>query len=986
MPKLKLDYQREHGLINIGDVVRKSTHGLSDLEYPFNSVVHIAPIDDLTMGVSASHPAIPKGQDLNLYADFEMALKTVKGRPIQQRRNFESEIKDWFRKNRQFRMVRDEERTISQRSNLLVVNYGVLPMRYYYQAATYSQYNKWQNVINTVARRIESMTNTHEKSEQFLVLTLTDRLPTIAELRKAEESVPSDLLPIFESPTSQWLLEMFRWLGDGSRNSLLRGWSEADLARVNVLLMHNDKWIFSNLSVFWNSRNSTIDDLDDGLEEIKNGLSTKEVQNRLLRWFMGLYGEVDDSVFDAPEESEEVSTQEEPETLSNEEAVDIGNEEIGEDFLDDDDDELSTNRRGRRARTDSDHLMSSAHTMLESGQITQREYSSIEERVNNVINLPNPFGEGTIEDALKIDEEAIPIAPKEYVKGNDVLDEDMLKSSLDTYNQKYIEQVFKQDMLRNILASQRADFIISNIDIDEIEDLNNEYYSIKIRGRTIGGAESTIPLKIHKPRADGTFLANGVRYRLRPQPIDLPIRKVSPSKVTLTSVGYGKSAVQRSEFVSVNYDAWIARKLMAIAIDDTNSLLDSASSGNVFNNDVSLPRDYTAVAKSISSLKSKKYEFTFDYSKVKDLKVKDGHVPISKEGRYTMDFKGMVYDGGEELGTLIEIFQLGDPPREYAEYMLLGKKIPVAVLLGARMGFSELLKEMNVTSRKVSPGGRMNLGHHEFALRFQDVTLVVDGSDPKVSMMLSGLNQYHKYLKMYRLIDYDRPEAFHQLMEAYGLGPRYGREIDLFFDMFIDPITETQLIRQKEPTDMIDLLFRAVELLETDQHKHEVSSREQRLRGYEKFNSFIYKEIVSATRIRNAKGRTRNSRLEVHPYSVSNMITDDPAVILVQESNPLHELREGEMVTASGTDGRSALTMVGDTRSFQADDVGIYSESGKDDGGVGVNTFLSVNANIVDVYGNTKQLDEEDSNNAGKYFSSSALNAPRVLHEDQQSE
>ena len=132
----------------------------------------------------------------------------------------------------------------------------------------------------------------------------------------------------------------------------------------------------------------------------------------------------------------------------------------------------------------------------------------------------------------------------------------------------------------------------------------------------------------------------------------------------------------------------------------------------------------------------------------------------------------------------------------------------------------------------------------------------------------------------------------------------------------VDPITEGILKRHGEPTQFIPCYFRSLELLLDDWSTDESDMKYQRIRGYERFSGFVYQEIVRAVRSYNVQSAAITANIDIHPEAVWREIDKDVSKYLVQESNPIHNLKEKETVTFAGSGGRSAETMTRRSRVY----------------------------------------------------------------------
>ena len=200
--------------------------------------------------------------------------------------------------------------------------------------------------------------------------------------------------------------------------------------------------------------------------------------------------------------------------------------------------------------------------------------------------------------------------------------------------------------------------------------------------------------------------------------------------------------------------------------------------------------------------------------------------------------------------------------------------------------------------------------------------------------------------------------------------------------MWVDPITESTLISMGEPTDFILLLMRAAELLEFDQHPPEMDRAYQRDRGYERVSGFVYKEMIEAIRAFDSNPIKSRAKVSMNPEAVWMDIISDETTAPIEESNPIHNLKEAEVVVYRGAGGRSSRTMNAKARKFSRNAIGVDSEVTVDNGDAGTIRYLSANPNYNSLRGTINILDKFDSSVNSSCLNTSTLLAPGSTLDD----
>lgn len=1030
---------RRYGVRRWTELASPRIAGFQDLLLPKESFLHYVPKSELEYGIEPSDPIVALN-DRQIFVDHARDLLVKEGGPVSNRIPADTLVRRYAQRYRRFRRLRKMETAIRDPHNLAVMNYGLLNHLYRYRPSIYANYNRWANIQTTVWLTVEQLVKEVSERNHFIVFELPSQLPTLAEFRKAEANISRSTLAAFKGPRSLTLLDFWIWLGETRERSKMAGVSVESMDKINVIFTSGTRWTLVNLGWLNRQRDPSSDASAD------NEVDTEDrnpllVQKHFLRSMMALFetntvlapsrpGDDDDE-----EEADEQEEQEEEQKLAQSgdseenKKVIAHRREIKEsstakktkekEYTEAELDEILNELEKMRHKQDA--LMETAgidpevdykpvepesivetqmQDLAEQGLLSGADYRRLEKALERTKEIASPFSEGTLEEFVKIEPEDLKLEEDETVLTQEiegVSDQQMLKSSVSQFEPKYIKNLMKKDIASMVLASQAAGAMVSDYKVREVKDAINHYEMHSVRLTPVVGAPSTVHFRLPVVKEDGTYIANGVKYRMRNQRSDLPIRKVAPNRVALTSY-YGKVFVERSERVTNNYDRWITSRIIALGLDSEDDTISRMRLTETFDHTLTVPRTYSAISKRIVAFMTGDYEFFFDYHTRKDVYGEsnveeaeaDGMLVVGKHKRtlLLMDSDSIVYlnktEGPETLGRVEDIIgleALGQPPLETADLKLFNKSIPVGLALGHLMGIDRLIERLGVEPRRVAAGGRLDLTEDEFVVRFKDESLIFPRSNALATLVFSGFNRFHRDVRNYSYREYNRKPVYANVLESNGMQVRYVRELNLLESMFIDPITLELLQQMNEPVTFIGLLFRSCELLLTDWHPEENNMEYQRIRGYERFSGAVYAELVRAMRAHNAKPASPNKQISLNPEAVWMSIAKDPAQVTIEDSNPLQNLRHKEELTFSGTGGRSNESMVARTRVYHPNDMGVVSESTKDSGDVAITTFLSPDANITSLRGLTGRFDKEKEG-ATKLMSTSALLAPAADRDD----
>lgn len=653
-----------------------------------------------------------------------------------------------------------------------------------------------------------------------------------------------------------------------------------------------------------------------------------------------------------------------------------------------------------------------ANKMAKIGMLSAAEHRRMLKLGSKYRTLKNPHtGEGSLADLTVITKEELtvtedtPILPE--VPG--VLHKSMLSSSLTKFDSNYIREVLPKDIGCMVMGLQKAGIAVTDYNIQKVDDYTDAYDIHIIKVVPVVGKPTTLRFQLPRVNENGTFKASGVKYRMRKQRGDCPIRKTAPSKVALTSY-YSKMFVVRSDRAVFNYPDWLVNNIVSRGIDINDESVMDIRMSKTFRHDKPVPRTYSTIAMRVAGFNSGPYRFYFDYAKMDSIFGEDVvktimqpgtrsanlKIPVGKKGNdivLVMDYKTnhihevntKIKTERVDLGTIEDILGLpaAKKPVEVAEVDIFGKTIPVGFLLAYHVGLGNLMASVNVQPRRVKTGSSYNLQAHEFIVKFEDEALIFDKRDHLSSMLFGGFNRYHRDIKRYSVYAFDKKDVYGNVLDSNDIGSRHIREFELMFKMWIDPITKGLLEEMNEPTDLFNLFISAVKKLDTDEHPAEMDTRYMRDKGYERFSGAVYFELVKAMRSYNAKPANVNASLDLNPQAVWFNIVQDQSVMPIEESNPIHALKEQEVVVYSGTGGRSGRSMTEKQRGFHKSNIGLVSEATVDSGDVATITYLTADPNYTSLRGTSRQMDEKDLvEKSAKVVSTSMLLHPGSDRED----
>lgn len=636
----------------------------------------------------------------------------------------------------------------------------------------------------------------------------------------------------------------------------------------------------------------------------------------------------------------------------------------------------------------------------EFGLLTAAEYRKFQQDLEKYKQMKDPYtGKTSIQEAMTVSSEEIQISPTKTVMpdSDTIVDKSMLKSSLLSFHEDYINNVHRKDIVSMTHNLQKAGVLIKSHEIEIDSSALGEYENHTIEFKPVDGAPSRIRFRIPKISEDGTFQSGGNKYNLRAQRVDIPLRKINPSTVSLSSY-YGKTFIDRSTKKANNSVEWVVKQVNLLGYQE-GTYITKVAPANVFDNHFKAPYIYNALAHHYKVIKTEDLTLVFDHTD----RVKAFNNDPAQLEAFEKKYKGIVvgYTNKKQIlvvrdtdeffivgnnletpaGNIFNILKLNEQkaPVDFAELRVFSKTIPVGVVLSYYLGFQALLKLLNIPYRIVENRRNKELQQDEYSIGFQDESYIFSRKHKTASLILGGFLDYDKELRHYPVSAFDKKDVYFNLLNSKGLTSIYIRELNLTQQLFVDPITKSILEDMKEPVTFNGLLIRACEMLNDYHHPDSQDMSQMRIRGYERISGFIYKELATAIRAYRNKNIAGKSKIDISPYQVWSAFMKDPSIKLMEDINPIQNLKESEVVTHVGEGGRSKDGMNKASRAFHPNDMGIISEASVDSSDVGVNAYMSANPNIRNLRGLPSQ---EKKLEPSSLISTSGLLAPFVTNDD----
>lgn len=1070
-------WYRKFGCRMLTQIANANISELRFLELPMDSVYHYIDYDSLTLGPSGSDSLFRNiRRPIPILTVPELAY--YEGKPKRMGASPIAALRDYYRKNRKLRLLRDYNVASKDRQTPIVYNYAMLPRMYRYPQNLFSHYYQWKNLFRTVISEIVKITETSER-QHFLQIQVPQLIPSVQQLTMGAHEANQTTLKYFKEPNSLFLLELWKWWGENRNDSVFADIPKNKIHLVNLIYQESGQWLVINLGIlnsFYYNPDEPKEETEEYVVKSKQHISGLQLGKRYLRLMMSLMelrtlmskpenaallpeqGELDDEAqINQPDDGIEVDELDDAEdapeipahsdleysepykeniadTVSAlaplqslaeiDELADLSHAEFmahieKEDALLDQElqvlNDIAIKHAEKETRVDiatithqqnihapEAGIITQCEKLAADGLMSPKELLKFKKLAMSYQAMKAPDGITPLADFMVIKPEDLALKLDEPMPAaTAVLDPTMLNSSLNTFDRKYVDHVLHKDYANAVMSLQNAGVAVTGYKIEKNYDICGGYEDHTLKIQPIVGAPSTLRFKLPIVTPDGVFKSSSVTYRMRKQRVQLPIAKISPNKVALTSY-YGKVFVTRARKASEDYGQWLLAKVTAKALDRTDLDIVQAAYANVFDQTLICARAYSSIAKGLKSFLCKGYTFVFDRAEILST------IPANVLKKYEKNHSIVIGTDGVQqhyllLDTNGNLFSisitdnttapLGDidsylgldayaAPVESITAGIFGKDIPVGIILALELGLEKLLALLKADPIRIPSNEKYKPAINEYLIQFNDETLVLNKHNRLATLILSGFNEFEKQLKLFSVYSFDKRGVYVNLLESTGVGVRYVREIDLANSMFVDPITRDILIELKEPTTYLGLLLKAAEMLLVDAHPDELDPAYMRIKGYERMSGAVYNELVQSLRAHNGSIGKASSPIIMNPYAIWKKISEDPVKIQVGELNPILSLMDSEAVTYGGVGGRSSLSMTKRTRGYHNNDMGTISESTVDSGDTGINVYTSADPSFTSVRGVSKRFDLNKPN-VTSLLSTSALLSPGSDKDDE---
>lgn len=560
-----------------------------------------------------------------------------------------------------------------------------------------------------------------------------------------------------------------------------------------------------------------------------------------------------------------------------------------------------------------------------------------------------------------------------------MVDKDILVSSTRDLDAAYIQSgAFDRDLAAVFTSFNKLGMFLVDVKTEDKVDELNELVEYTVKYEDLEHKKHTIRFQLPKVDNLGRAKVNGSLKCMIKQRVANPICKVRSTRVTLNS-NYNKLLVERNTNVAHSFINWFLKAL------EKASSTGWENKPNHFRcqyPNVALPFELTEIGGRYDQITFKNGLLYFGIMQ-RGLKVPEKWrsqvQELEKENGCWFGYRGdemfFITNTGvvavrdmktqEEIfyGAFIDFFQWltgceMTPMVEYADLTVLSWKVPVAHVLCYKYGLTEMLRYTGVNYDIYDVNERYEKMTSDIVIKFSDKKLIIHRNPRNMALLFGGLSIYD--FSEVALEDMDEKDVYYELLTQKKVSTNLIKGINALFDLFIDPITKDVLREMGEPTDLRDLLIRAVTLLTTSEHKDEASASNFRFRGVEQLTGIVYNEMARAFATYKNKGRGATNKFSMKEYQIKQRIAKEQLTENVSIINPLDDIKTYSKFSNAGSGGRSNDTFMITDRQFTEDQIGVVSEATVDNGKTGMNATLPANPTIVNGRGMVSSEDIEN--------------------------
>jgi len=588
------------------------------------------------------------------------------------------------------------------------------------------------------------------------------------------------------------------------------------------------------------------------------------------------------------------------------------------------------------------------------------------------------------------------------------VNEEMNKAIVPALRKAYKRDLYDYDQYRIFTSfSESSEFpiFVSSISKEDSSDAYNAKETINVKFNIAGGAPKSLIVDIPKVDQDGFLYLQGNRKQITTQITLMPIVKVwqSGDPVVQYSTSYNKIFISRST-QSLNRKVASLKKGIAKLYEERKTTADGALivQGRGYRKKFgkALNLEYEEISKFLVYLKIGSLIIDFDPKKCvealeKPSVDKEKIAEFFPEDKYNYigTYKGnMLFaaisgevmmlekdtptevapsvcglisaaakESSKTISDILENSKYTGSSLMFTKLEVANAYIPLIVFLGYKEGIEKIFDTYGVDYKflPIEKGMDRPAASEEYpeAIKFKNGYLVFKDTNPVHNLLYNGLHQLET--SKHNVEEYGASGQGFVDYFADKLTPRYGRALDNFYVLFIDPITKDILRDKGIPNDLVGSFLYCNDLLIDSMFHRRFDTEIYRVRNTECINAMLYKIVAREIESYRRTGTGTGGAFKIKRNALMEEINDTANFEDSTLINPVKDCENMAKAIFKGPGAPDYQHAQGteEHRFFDKSMIGIYGYSSSYDGNAGMNKKLSMNSSVVSKRGYLKQVD-----------------------------
>ena len=539
---------------------------------------------------------------------------------------------------------------------------------------------------------------------------------------------------------------------------------------------------------------------------------------------------------------------------------------------------------------------------------------------------------------------------------------------------------------------------------EDISDNLNAMWKYTFKFEDEFGKKHIIKYQIPKLIENKFFLINGNKKMLDSQITAIPVLKVAPNRVNISTA---HNIMVLSRF----------HKAFDPKIEAMKKFLDKKVPGNggsygiqiklgnstLINSDYDTTLEYDAYSTSYYSIvigkpgQKKSVSFMFNQNDIRTLieelgiayVEKPGLLPIAVTGEKEIICIDINTGKDEKTGTKTISDMLTDYIREisdfedvdsvmksitvpkkymYTRMEYINRNIAFGVFLGYLYGLEPLMKSMGVkyefTQERKKYDGQSDQ-YQQNVIKFADGYLYYDIHPLRHSLILNGIAS-EMNCEQYSFADMNEQTPYLDTFDEIFRTRQMAKGYIAAKEFMMDPISVEVMKYLNLPYEFLPVMLYANSLLEDNSKSDPKQMQVNRIRKLEIIPVMMYKSMRDAFMQYRNRQNSKNAQMSVKENDVLKRILESGICNDYDTLNPIREVESEGTLTWKGPGGchvDDAYTLK--RRAYVDSMVGVISASSPDSGSVGITRYMSMNPRITNLLGFVKTGDDADAKDIG---------------------